>query len=812
MSLRVRRTLMLALAYFAAGAGALAFAIAPGYAVVAWPSAGIAVAALWLWGAELWPGVWLGSFAANAAGAWLRGASGAAPVFLAAWIGVGATVQALAAAALARRATGGREPLSEERHLFRFMMAAGPLAGLVASVWGTAGMLWFGQIAPHQALYTWATWWVGDAIGVVFAAPLIFLWSGRGPTGSKKGKATATAIMSATLIVVFGIHSYTLKSGSRQALAGADQRLNGAAMSLSARLNSSFDAVHETAALIESVPRIGRPEFSTFARSILHAHPELLSLAWRPRPSGAALYQEPADAPRRPGSVVLRTEARPYGSSGHSGSVEGVLDVDQAARGLSDSEDSTEFLVSPVTIGVGADAARSVRIVAAAGRRWRLAARSGPETPPSGGDAQRWLVLGRVMILMYLASWIALTLYGRAERISTLVQFKTTELREQERRVMRAQRMESVGRLAGGVAHEFNNILMAASGLAQIVRASLGAEHPSTPDVDSIIAALRRAGNLVAQLLTYSRRREAQMRPTDLDALVAGMGKMLGAALGRRVALELRTGGAPAWIMADAGQVEQVLLNLCFNARDAVAGKGTIRVNTRSETLEDGMDNAILPVASGRYWVLEVADDGPGVSPAVRARLTEPFFTTKPFGEGTGLGLAVVSGIVRQHGGGLDIATAPEKGALVSVYWPACPPPDPATVPAGAAIVPRGSEKILIVDDEPLVRSTLERLLRGFGYETLSASGGMEGVRALSAVLDIRAVVLDLVMPGMDGLETYDRMKALRPELKVLFLSGFAPQELTQEIRRRGAPFLGKPAEPAALARALRATLDGGAA
>ncbi len=811
MSSRGRRALILALAYFAAGGAALAFAISPGYAAIAWPSAGIAVAALWLWGAELWPGVLLGSLAANAAGAWLRGATGAAPTFLAAWIGAGAAAQALTAATLARRATGGREPLSEEKLLFRFMMAAGPLAGLVASVWGTAGLLLFGRITASQSLYTWATWWVGDAIGVVFAAPLILLWSGRGLAGSRRGKATVTATMSATLILVLAIHDYTLRSEQVRAHARAERRLDDAALTLRVQIDSSFNAVRGAAALFESFPRVDRNEFSAYARAVLRTHPELLSLAWRPPSSEAALYREPADASHRSGEALLRAEARPFGSFGPSGTVEGEFDVDQAARGLSGSDTSVEFLVSPATNKDGADTAGSARSVEAAGRRWLLAARPGPGPQYSGDDLQRWLVLGRVLILMYLASWIALTLYGRAERISALVEFKTTELREQERRVMRAQRMESVGRLAGGVAHEFNNILMAASGLAQIVLTSLGAQHPSSADVDGIITSLRRAGNLVSQLLTYSRRREALRRPTDLDALVAGMSKMLGAALGRRVALELRTGGGPAWVMADAGQAEQVLLNLCFNARDAVSGKGAVRVSLREEALERGRGDALLPVPPGRYWVLEVADDGPGVPVPERARLLEPFFTTKPFGEGTGLWLAVVSGIVRQHGGGLDISTAPEKGALVSVYWPACPSPAAPAAVADAA-PPRGAEKVLIVDDEPMVRSTLERLLRGFGYATLCASGGEEGVRVLDAEPEVRAVVLDLVMPGMDGLETYDRMKARRPELKVLFLSGFAPLELTQEIRRRGAPFLGKPAEPLALARALRRTLDGGPA
>jgi two-component system cell cycle sensor histidine kinase/response regulator CckA len=368
--------------------------------------------------------------------------------------------------------------------------------------------------------------------------------------------------------------------------------------------------------------------------------------------------------------------------------------------------------------------------------------------------------------------------------------------------------MESVGRLAGGIAHEFNNILMASTGLAQLVAQTLGAEHPSAPDLDRIISALKRGANLVAQLLTYSRKRQTRARPLDLSALIARQAKMLEAALGRRVALELDLGPGPAWIMADGAQVEQVLLNLCFNARDALAGKGRIRVGLRPAVLESALDTPFVPVRPGRYVALEVADDGPGIAPEIMPRLLEPFFTTKPFGEGTGLGLPVVSGIVRQHDGGLDIGRAPEKGALVTVYWPEAEAPSLAAAAAPEGAAARGNEKILIVDDEPLVCSTLERILGSLGYRTLSAGGGEEALRVLRGSPDVRGVVLDLVMPGMDGLVTYDRMRATRPDLKILFLSGYAPAQSEEEMRRRGAPFLGKPADPAQLAAALRAALD----
>jgi signal transduction histidine kinase/CheY-like chemotaxis protein/integral membrane sensor domain MASE1 len=896
---RVERVLLLAAAYFAVARLALLVAIPPGYATVVWPSAGIAVAALWLWGAELWPGALLGSFAANAVTAWTHGASGLGPVVLAAWIGVGAAVQALAAVALSRRATGGREPLSAERALFRFIMVAGPLACLTASLWGTAGLLLFRTIPLREAPYSWATWWVGDAVGVVFAAPLILLWAGRGPSGSRRGKLAVTAVMFATAATVAAIHAYAVRSELELVRAQAERRVDDASAALRVGLAEGVDAVSSAADLFESRAPVGRAEFGRFARASLGRHPALLALEWRPRVTDARrrafeddarasglpryavtelagpgavrprsrapeyypiLYVEPmkgnekalgldvggplgetlklalrTGAPAASAgmrlvqetgtqtSVVILAPVRTPGAAAADGAVEGIYRVGDAlerllagaganVKGLRVADVTDPASPQPLYAKGDLSAARSDAVattVDVAGRRWSIELVPAADFRTRERSEQSWLVLGRALVLMYLTSWVVLTLYGRAERISALVEFKTAELREHERRLMRAQKMESVGRLAGGVAHEFNNILMAASGLAQIVFQALGPEHPSSPDVERIIAALKRAAHLVSQLLTYSRKREAHMRPTDLRALISRLTKMLGAALGRGVLLELDLGDAPAWIMADAGQVEQVLLNLCFNARDALAGKGRIWISVHPATLERELGSAFVAARPGRYQVLEVADDGPGIPPEVLPRLLEPFFTTKPVGEGTGLGLSVVSGIVRQHEGGIDIGASPEKGALVSIYWPAAPAPAAADgARAAESAVPRGSGLILIVDDDPLVCSTLERILASFGYQTLSAGGGREGLHALRGAPEVRAVVLDLVMPGMDGLETYDRMRAVRPDLRVLFLSGFAPREAEEEMRRRGVNFIGKPADPAELALALHEALS----
>ncbi|MFI5347006.1 MAG: CHASE domain-containing protein [Elusimicrobiota bacterium] len=887
-----RGILLLAFAYFAVARTARLIAIPPGYATIVWPSAGIAFGALWTWGVELWPGVLLGSFAANA---WNPGGAAApAPLALAAWIAAGAALQAAAAAFLARRALQGRDPLAEEKDLFRFLAIGGPAACLIASTWALIGLRRLGAITPEESAYSWATWWIGDAIGVATAAPLILLWNGPGPNLERRGRRAVAATLTATMIGIAVVHLYAVRDEEQKVLDSASQRLTDVSMTLSVGLNGHLDAVQSAAGFFNSVPEATRAQFGRFAEGVRARHPGLQALEWRPRVRDAQrgaveaaarrdglkdfafretdgrtvrprapeyypiLYAEPARgnekalgmditqtsmireaatraiATGRPAasgpvqliqdresrnSVVVMVPA--VAADGRvSGLVEGVYRVDEMIEALLAGADSKSLGIrildetppGPPRLlyarpGPGETAAPPLSISGDFGeRRWRV--ELSPRAPAGRGrSALTWFVLLAALFFAYLIAWITLTLLGQTERVAALVESRTSELREQERRLLRAQKMESVGRLAGGIAHEFNNILMGASGLAQIVLQTVGPKHPSAPDLEGIVAAIKRAGNLVTQLLTYSRNKEAVVRPTDLNAVIGKVSKMLGVAVGAQARFDVDAGPSPAWIMADPGQVEQVLLNLAFNARDAIKGKGAVRVSTREILLERGLDTPFLSAKPGRYVALEVADDGPGIPSDVLPRILEPFFTTKPFGEGTGLGLSVVSGIVRQHGGALDIRTGDGRGTALTVYWPACDPPPPEKTPSPSEGAPRGAGKILIVDDEPLMQPLLERILTGYGYECVSVGGGAEALDVLARSPDIRGAVLDLVMPGMDGLETYDRMIRIRPDLKVLILSGYAPPQSEREVARRGLPFLTKPADPERLARALHAAL-----
>ena len=889
-----RKTVLLALAYFVLARASRLLAIPPGYATAVWPPAGLAVGALWLWGLELWPGVLLGSFAANA---WNPGGPPApAPFELAAWISVGAAAQAVAAVALSRRLIGPRDPLGEDEDLFRFLAAAGPVACLIASTWAIAGMRLLGAISSGESAYSWVTWWAGDAIGVAAAAPMVLIWFGRGGDGSRRARAAVTWALSAVMIGIACVHLYAVHQEERKLSNATARRLSDVSTTLRVGLSGHLNALESTAAFFANAGGVGRAQFARYSAGVLSRHPGMKALEWRPRVRDADRASVEAAARRETGTDYrfreLDGSVRPrapeyfpilYAEPLKGNEVALGLDLTPASRIREASERAlatgrpaasrgVELLQDPghvnsvvVMVPVLSRDGRPIGLVEgvynvgtmidtllAGLEAGSIGIRVVDETPPGPGQvlyaraasgsaerplaihgefAQRhwrvellpnmafgarerqplsWFVQAAAFAFAYLISWILLTLYGRGERVTALVEERTRELREQERRLMRSQKMESVGRLAGGIAHEFNNILMGASGLAQIVLQTLGPKHPSAPDMEGIIGSVRRASHLVSQLLTYSRRKPSNRVPMDLDAQIAGLSKMIAVGVGGRVSLEVDAAPSPAWIMADPGQVEQVLLNLCFNARDALQGKGKIRVATRPIVLERALETPHLGVKAGRYVALDVADDGPGIPEEALPRLFEPFFTTKPFGEGTGLGLSVVFGIVREHEGGLDIRTAPGEGTVMTVYWPACDPPPPERTPAAEAKPPRGEGLILIVDDEPLMRPLLERLLTGYGYSCVTAAGGNEALEILARMPEIRGVVLDLVMPGMDGLETYDKMAALRPGLKVLMLSGYAPREAELEVARRGLPFLPKPAEPARLALALHKALTGG--
>jgi two-component system cell cycle sensor histidine kinase/response regulator CckA len=371
--------------------------------------------------------------------------------------------------------------------------------------------------------------------------------------------------------------------------------------------------------------------------------------------------------------------------------------------------------------------------------------------------------------------------------------------------------MEAIGRLAGGVAHDFNNLLSVISGHNELLDRALRPDEPLRESVAEIGRAADRAAAVTRQLLAFSRRQVLEPKVLDLNAIVGDAEKMLRRLIGEDVGLATVLHARLNPVRADPGQMDQVILNLVLNARDAMPEGGTVMIETR-EAEWDAEDAKAKPgVRPGRYVLLQVTDTGRGMTPEVQARLFEPFFTTKDEGMGTGLGLAVVHGIVQQSGGYLEVDSRPDVGTTFKIYLPAVEgfverPPENARPE-----LVQGSETVLLAEDEQPVRDITALLLETLGYRVLKASNGEEALRLAEASQEkIHLLMADVVMPGLSGRELAEVLRSRDPNLKVLFQSGYTDDAvLRYGIVHAEVAFLPKPFTLDVLARKVREVLDG---
>ena len=375
----------------------------------------------------------------------------------------------------------------------------------------------------------------------------------------------------------------------------------------------------------------------------------------------------------------------------------------------------------------------------------------------------------------------------------------------------RSQRLEALGRLTGGIAHDFNNLLGVIAGQCQLTQRLLSPGHPAIGRLERVLEAADRATALTRQLLAFSREPGGRRDLLDLNATVAKMGEMLRGVVGKDVALEIRAAPHLGAIRVDTSQIEQVVLNLAVNARDAMPGGGRLTIETADE---DGREGAAPPGAPrpGRWVVLAVSDDGVGMDAETPKRIFEPFFTTKPEGQGSGLGLAIVHAIVEQGGGFIDVDSEPGRGTTFRIHWPRADGdivgPDPL---ASAPDAPEGSETVLLVEDAANVREVTRALLETLGYTVLSASRADEALAlARNHRGPIELLLTDVIMPDQGGGRLAEQIAASRPETRVLFMSGYGASVLSLHgDLGEGAKVLPKPFGRDELARAVREALDG---
>ena len=393
-----------------------------------------------------------------------------------------------------------------------------------------------------------------------------------------------------------------------------------------------------------------------------------------------------------------------------------------------------------------------------------------------------------------------------------VVLMDVTGRRQLEDQLRQAQKMETVGMLAGGVAHDFNNLLTIISGYSQLILNALEPGNPNYYAAEQILKAGERAAALTQQLLAFSRPRLLQPRVLDLNKLVTGLSTMLRRLIGEDVDLQLALREDLGRVSADAGKIEQVIMNLVVNARDAMPKGGTLTIETANVELDETYSGRQLAVKPGPYVQIAVSDNGGGMDEATLARLFEPFFTTKGSGRGTGLGLSTVFGIVKQSGGNLDVYSVPNRGTSVKVYLPRIDQPAAVEAESSRRHVASGSETVLLVEDDEMVRHLVRETLVRAGYKVMDTSDPLEA-RRLSASYRgmIHLLITDVVMPKVSGRELAEELHARRGGMKVLYMSGYTDNAIVNTgILHKEVAFLPKPFTPAALTEKVREVLESG--
>jgi two-component system cell cycle sensor histidine kinase/response regulator CckA len=385
------------------------------------------------------------------------------------------------------------------------------------------------------------------------------------------------------------------------------------------------------------------------------------------------------------------------------------------------------------------------------------------------------------------------------------------ERKSLEDQLRQSQKLEAIGQLAGGVAHDFNNVLTVILGFSELLMERLCPDDPGCADLLEIKKAGARATGLTRQLLAFSRKQILQPKVLDVNALIGGMEPMLRQLIVEHVELTVSLTAQAALIKMDPTQLEQILVNLAVNAADAMPRGGKLTIETANVTLDEHYQQRHLPVTPGDYVMLAVRDTGVGMDEATSRRIFEPFFTTKDIGKGTGLGLATVYGIVKQSGGDIWVSSEPGRGTTFKIYLPHVPAGAPSSMerssePGGAS---RGSETVLLVEDDEAVRLLARVTLERIGYRVLQAGNPKEAARlAAEFAGPIHLLLSDVIMPESEGPPLLDRLVRVRPAVRVLYMSGYAGEAVRHVLLVEGTPFLQKPFTPHALSQKVREVLD----
>ena len=385
-----------------------------------------------------------------------------------------------------------------------------------------------------------------------------------------------------------------------------------------------------------------------------------------------------------------------------------------------------------------------------------------------------------------------------------------TEQKKLESQLLQAQKMEAIGRLAGGIAHDFNNLLTPIIGYCEIILITLPKDHPIKEKIEFIYSAGEKASALTRQLLAFSRKQVLALTPVNLNKIVEDMGKMIARIIGEDVNLQFNTNLPMGNIMADSGQIEQILMNLAVNARDAMPNGGSLIIETAEVFLDNKFAIRREGLESGSYIMLAVNDTGEGMTKEVQKKIFEPFYTTKELGKGTGLGLSTVFGIVKQHNGYIYVYSEPGSGTTFKIYLPLASKAKEEVAEKKQISMPRGRERILVVDDDPSICRLVTDTLQPLGYQVLEAYCGKDAIEiARPKEEKIDLLLTDVIMPEMNGKELANELKEIQPDMKTIFMSGYTDNLILKEgVIKHDLILINKPLIPSVLARKLRKVLD----
>jgi PAS domain S-box-containing protein len=778
---------MILAAYFVVATLGLRFATIGESISPVWPPTGFAIAALLLVGWRYWPAILAAAFLANA--------TTNIPLLAAAAIACGNAGEALVAAYLMR----GRSKLDDPGAV-RDLLFAAPVAALVSAATGVAALAVTGALSATVGFWpAFGLWWAGDVVGALTVAPLILSWAAPAPDFA--GRRTLLELVS----LVVGCVLLSLL-------------LLGRLFPHSFLPPSSYPYLLFPLVIAAAVR--GGPRGAAVATLVV----ALIAVGGAAQGGGPfALGTLPRTA------TVLLVYIAVLAVTGL------VLGAESAHRrhaesALLDAHENLRAIIqsSPLAIYTLGRAGTVLTWNAAAERLygWRadeVLGRPLPTTPEGeqlvlrnnvlGGQALTGMEVVRrrkdgssITINLSLAP-----LHGPGGAIVGVLAIAAdlTALRQLEMQYRQSQKVEAVGQLAGGIAHDFNNILTAILSTTQLLLRDLPRGATARQDVEEIAGSARRAAGLTRQLLAFSRRQVLELKALDLNALVRNQERMLRRLISEQAELRIDVAPDLGTVRADAGQLEQVLLNLVVNACDAMPLGGVITISAKNVNVDRPYVEQHVPVLPGHYVLLSVHDTGIGMDASTKAHLFEPFFTTKEPGKGTGLGLATVYGIVKQSGGYIWAVSEPKQGATFKIYLPRSEEAAALLDTPVSAPSLNGKETVLLVEDQGDVLRIMRRGLEALGYTVLAAKGGPEAL-ALAARHEgtIDLLVTDVVMPGMNGRDLAQGLSATRPETKVLYVSGYPDQTIVhQGLLAPGLAFLQKPFAPDALARKIREVL-----